>query len=157
MLRLQTLRPPPFRLLLWLALMPLLLLAILLSSGCATSPASTASGTGTSTALQTFDTLYSDAESAVTVAVTTATTALQSGLINQVQATQVLKVTDAIQAVLTAANAAAQVGNSGTANANLAQAVAQIAILSSCLTAKPLTVATFASCTAKLAAPAVQT
>lgn len=145
----------PFRALQLLLLLLLVLLLAPLFSGCAAT-ATTGTASATSSTLQTFDTLYSSAVAAETIAIQTATTALNAKLISPAQATQILSVTDAVKAVLDAANAAAQVGNSGLASANLGQALGSIAIVSSCLTAKPLTVVTFAACTAKLTLPAVQ-
>lgn len=139
-----------------LLLVLLVLLLAPLFSGCASTATSTSGSSATSSALQTFDSLYSSAVTAETLAIQAATTALNAKLISPAQATQVLNVTDAIKAVLDAANAAAQVGNSGLASANLAQALGSIGLVSSCLTAKPLTVASFAACTIKLTAPAVQ-
>jgi hypothetical protein len=136
------------------SLLPALLgLAVLsLSNGCAT----TSSTAAPPTALQSFDSLYAGAVTAESLAINTTTAAVTSKLISPAQGQQILSVTDAIQALLAAANAAAQLGNTATANANLAKALGSIAIISACLTAKPLTVATFGACTAKLTAPAVQ-
>jgi hypothetical protein len=120
-------------------------------NGCATP----AGGTPP-TALQTFETLYTSAVTADTLVLTTTDSALKSGLINAAQAKKVEGVADSIKAVLDAANAAAQLGNTATANANLASALGGITIASACLTAKPLTPTTFASCIAKLTPPTVQ-
>lgn len=136
-------------------LLPVVLgLSVLLGflSGCKTSTGSTTPPT----ALQTFASLYADAVTADTLAVSSTTTALQAGLISAPQAQAVLNATDAIKAVLDAANVAAQAGNAATANANLGQAMASVAVLSACLTAKPLTVTTFATCIQRLTVPAVQ-
>lgn len=140
-----------------LPLLLVLLVPLALFSGCATTATGTSTSTPTSTALQTFDSLYSSAVTAETLAIQATTVALNSKLISPAQATQILSVTDAIKVVLDAANSAAQVGNSGLASANLAQALGSIGLVSSCLTAKPLTVASFTACTMKLTAPAVQT
>lgn len=129
---------------------------VLLFSGCALFKPAAGATSAPPTALQTFDNLYSGALIAETLAVQSATTAVQAKLISAAQGQAVLNVTDSIKAVLDAANSAAQIGNSAAATANLAQAVGSIAIVSACLTAKPLTVATFATCTAKLAPPVVQ-
>ena len=122
--------------------------------GCPTLTTAT-TGTAPATVLQTFETLYANAVQADDLVIKTATVALQSGAITAQQAKRVLSVTDAVKAALDAANAAAQLGNSATANGNLAQALGPIAILSACLTAKPLTTAGFTACTAQLAAPVV--
>lgn len=127
-------------------------LAILGSNGCQT----TATGTAP-TALQTFEGLYSSAVSADTLVLTATDTALKAGAINAAQAKKIEAVADSIKAVLDAANGAAQLGNTATANANLASALGSIAIASACLTQKPLTPTTFATCTAKLNPPTVQT
>lgn len=143
----------PLRLLM---LLLVLLSVVLLFSGCTLfKPAASTTG-APPTALQTFDALYSDALTAETLAVSTATAAVNSRLISAVQGQMVLNVTDSVKRVLDAANAAAQAGNSAVATTNLALAVGTIATVSACLTAKPLTVATFAACTARLSAPAVQ-
>jgi hypothetical protein len=134
-----------------LLLLPLLLLPAALSvSGCTTT-----SGTTTATALQTFDALYSNAVTADDLVVKSATTALQTGLITAAQAQKVLNITDSVKAALDAANAAAQLGNTALASGNLASALGPIGILSSCLTIKPLTAATFDTCTTKLTSPVV--
>lgn len=141
-LSLRLLLPP----LLWVAV--LLLLSLLLE-GCQTAAAP--SGTAPATALQTFDALYQNAVAADDLVNTTGTTALAAGLISAAQAQQILNVTDTVKTALDAANAAAQAGNTGGAVGSLAAALGPIAILSSCLTTKPLTVATFAACAVKLA------
>lgn len=82
-------------------------------------------------------------------------TALQSGWISKLEAKRVLEVVDSAKAVLDAANAAAQLGNTAASSGNLAAALGPIAILSACLTTKPLTPATFDKCAATLA-PAVK-
>lgn len=128
----------------------LLAAALLLSlDACQTVPAS-----GTiPTTLQTFDALYSSAVSADDLVIKTATVALASGFISPAQAKKILAVTDQVKGVLDAANTAAQVGNSGLATGNLAAAMGPIALLSACLTVKPLTIASFSTCTVKLAPP----
>lgn len=127
--------------------------SLLLLEGCQTTAAS---GSTPATALQTFDALYQSAVSADDLVIRTATTALASGLISPIQAKKILSITDSVKAALDTANAAAQLGNTGTATGSLAAALGPIAILSSCLTVKPLTVATFDTCAAKLV-PAVST
>lgn len=129
----------------------LLVLLVLLCEGCATTAPP---GTAPPTALQTFDALYANAVSADDLVLKAGTTALQSGLINAGQAAKILSITDSVKAALDAANAAAQLGNAAIANGSLASALGPIAILSACLTIKPLTIASFDSCTAKLV-PAV--
>jgi hypothetical protein len=131
-------------------LIPLALLISLSLEGCQT----TAAGSTPATALQTFDALYASAVSADDLVIRTATTALASGLISASQAKQILATTDSVKAALDLANTAAQAGNTGTATGNLAAALGPIAILSACLTTKPLTVATFGACAVKLV-PAV--
>lgn len=134
------------------ALVLLGLIGCVFLAGC---PTAAAPGQAPPTALQTFDALYANAVTADDLVVTTATTALASGFINAAQAKRVLAVTDSVKSALDAANAAAQLGNAALANGNLAQALGPIAILSACLTVKPLTTATFDSCTAKLTTPQV--
>jgi hypothetical protein len=140
-----------------LLILPLLMLSLSLSvlsvNGCQTM-APTA-GASPPTALQTFDALYASAVSADDLVIRTATTALASGFINGTQATTILHVTDSVKAALDLANAAAQTGNAGVATGNLASALGPIAILSACLTQKPLTATTFGACAVKLT-PAVQ-
>ena len=119
----------------------------LLADACQVAPAP---GTAPPTALQTFDVLYTNAVTAVDIAVKTATSALQAGLINVAQAKKVRGVTTSVKTALDAAYAASQLGNVATANGDLASALGPIAILSACLTIKPLTVATFDSCTVAL-------
>jgi hypothetical protein len=140
--------------------MLILLLLLILSaailgalSGCQSTPT-----TGTPpTALQTFEGLYTGAVTADTLVLTATDTALKAGAINAAQARKVEGVADSIKIVLDAANSAAQLGNTATANANLASALGSVAVISACLTAKPLTPTTFAACTAKLSPPTVQT
>lgn len=139
-------------------LLPLLLLPLvfLILEGCpATNPSTP--GTPPPTALQTFQSIYTSAVTADDLAVKAASTALQSGLISVAQAKKVLQITDQVKAALDAANAAATLGNTALATGNLATALGPIAILSACLTTRPLTFATFDTCTAKLTPPAVQT
>jgi hypothetical protein len=136
-----------------IALCSVLGLSLLLES-CATTAPPAVPGAPASTALQTFDTLYSSAVSADDLVIRTSTTALQSGLITAAQATKILSVTDSVKSALDAANAAAQLGNTGLATGNLAAALGPIGVLSACLAAKPLTVATFDKCATTLA-PAV--
>lgn len=129
------------------ALLPLLVLSSSLwVEGCQTA----APGAAPASTLQTFETLYSSAVSADDLVIKTATTAFAAGLINTAQAKKVLMVTDQVKAALDAANTAAQVGNSGLATGNLAAAMGPIALLSACLTVKPLTVASFDTCSATL-------
>lgn len=135
-----------------LLLLPLLV-ALSLLEGCQTAGVQ---GSTPPTALQTFDALYANAVTAEDIIVKTATTALASGLISAQQGSRVLAITDAVKTTLDAAYAAAQVGNTGLATANLAGALGPIAILSACLTTKPLTASTFNSCAAKLTLPVVQ-
>ena len=133
-----------------------LLLPLLLATSALTLNACqslTAGKAAPPSALQTFDTLYANAVSADDLVIKTATAALATGSITAAQAQKILNVTDAVKAALDAANAAAQLGNTATANGNLASALGPIAILSACLTAKPLTTATFAACATKLAPP----
>jgi len=132
----------------------LLLVPLLALSACQTTTPTTAAGT-TPSALQTFDALYANAVSADDLAIKAATVALQSGFINATQASMILGITDSVKAALDTANAAAQSGDIGTASGNLAAALGPIAILSACLTTKPLTVQTFAACSVKLT-PVVQ-
>jgi hypothetical protein len=125
----------------------------LLCEGC---PTASSPGTAPPTALQTFDTLYANAVTADDVIIKTGTVALETGLINATQAKKVLAITDAVKTALDAAHGAAQLGNLGLANSNLAQALGPIATLSACLTMKPLTPSTFDSCVVRLTVPAVQ-
>lgn len=138
-----------------LRLLPLLavLSLSLLCNACQT-PAT--SGTAPPTALQTFDALYANAVSADDLVIQATTVALKSGLINATQAKRVLATTDSVKAALDAANAAAQLGNTALSSSNLASALGPVAVLSACLTAKPLTPATFDACTAKLSPALVQ-
>jgi hypothetical protein len=126
-----------------------LLVAVALS-GCQTTAG------GSSPALQTFDAVYAGAVQAETLIIQETSMALAGRVISPAQASNVLAVTDSVKAVLDAAKAAAMAGNSGLATANVASATAAIAALSICLTAKPLTVVSFAGCTAKLTPVAVQ-
>src|ERR1700691_4966476 len=90
---------PPRRVLLLLVL-PLVLFLPLSLSGCATTPTTgttTTTTTPPSTTLQTLDTIIQNALTADDVVVTTATAALQSGLINASQAAQILAVTDSVK------------------------------------------------------------
>lgn len=134
-------------------LLPLLVVLSLglLCESCTTAPAS---GAAPATALQTFESLYANAVTAEDLVLKTTTIALQSGLIVKTQGQRVLAVVDSVKAALDAANTAAQLGNTALSTSSLASALGPIAILSACLTAKPLTPATFDSCAAKLT-PAV--
>jgi len=131
----------------------LLLLPLLLCDACTTATTA-ASGTAPPTALQTFDALYANAVQAEDLVLVTSTSALNSKFISATQAKKILSVLDSVKAALDAANAAAQVGSIGSATGNLAAALGPIAILSSCLTSKPLTIAIFETCAVKLT-PAV--
>jgi hypothetical protein len=104
----------------------------------------------TSGALQTFDQIYGAAITADDIAVTTATAALNSGLISSKQAAAIQKITIDAMGLLNAAQAAFTAGNSLAANQNLAAASATLTALSLCLTQKPLTIATFAACAATI-------
>jgi hypothetical protein len=130
----------------------LVLTASLAFEGCQTT---TTPGATPPTALQTFDGLYANAVAADDLVIRTATTALAGGLISANQAQQIMDVTDSVKTALDLANTAAQAGSTGVATGNLASALGPIAILSACLTTKPLTVATFSACAVKLT-PAVQ-
>jgi len=99
--------------------------------------------------------VYTAAVTADDLAVQAATTALNSGLITSAQAAAVQKITTDAMGLLTAAQAAFTAGDQITANKNVAAATATLVSLSICLTTKPLTVATFASCAAAVPAPAV--
>lgn len=121
------------------------------AGGVTPTPASTATA-----ALQTFDAIYASAVSADDLVIKTASSALAAGLINVTQAKKILLIADTVKASLDAANAAAQLGNPALATGNLATALGPIAILSACLTTKPLTISSFDACAAKLT-PAVST
>lgn len=143
--------------------MLILLLLLILSaailgglSGCQSAPP-TANTSTPPTALQSFEAMYTSAVTADTLVLTATDTALKAGAINAAQAKKIEGVADSIKIVLDAANSAAQLGNTATANANLANALGSVAVVSACLTAKPLTPTTFAACTAKLSPPLVQT
>ena len=114
----------------------LLLLPLLLLSSCASTPSS----------LKTFDDVYNAAITADDFVVTTATAALTSGLITSSQATEIQKITVDASNLLTAAKTAFTAGNQALANQNVVQATATLVAMSLCLSEKPLTVATFASC-----------
>jgi hypothetical protein len=137
-----------------LLLLTSVFLSLLGLESCATNP--TAPGATPPTALQTFEGIYASAVTADDLVIKAATTALQANLINTMQARKVLMITDSVRAALDAANGAAQLGNTALATGNLANALGPIAILSACLTTKPLTISTFDACTAKLT-PAVRT
>jgi hypothetical protein len=132
-------------------LLTCLSLTLLSLESCTTTPA--APGAPPPTALQTFDAIYASAVSADDLVIKATSTALTGNLINAAQATKILNITDSVKAALDAANNAAQMGNTALATGNLASALGPIAILSACLTAKPLTVATFDACAAKLTPP----
>lgn len=120
----------------------LLILPLLILSACAT----------TSTAPKTFNEVYADALTADDLVVQAATTALNAGLINSAQATNIQKITIDARNLLTAAQIAFTAGNSALANQNVVSATATLVAMSLCLTQKPLTVATFASCAATVPA-----
>lgn len=146
-------KKPPY-LAVQLALVLSALLGVMLGcSGCTT----TTPTAGTPAALQTFNGLYASAVQSDALVLIAADTALKSGAINAAQAKAIEKVADQVKLVLDAANSAAQLGNSSTATSNLGAAVSAIAQASSCLTLKPLTPTTFATCIVKLTPPQVQT
>lgn len=117
-----------------------LLLPLALLSSCASTPS----------ALQTFDDVYAAAVTADDFVVTTATTALNAGLITSSQATAIQKITVDASNLLTAAKTAFTAGNQALANQNVVAAVATLTAMSLCLTQKPLTIATFAVCAANV-------
>jgi hypothetical protein len=118
----------------------LLLPLLLLSSGCAT------------TSLQTFDNIYTAALTTDDLVVQAATTALNAGLISSAQAVSIQKITTDASNLLMAANTAFTAGNSVAANQDVTAATATLVAMSLCLTAKPLTVAIFATCAAAVPA-----
>lgn len=115
------------------------LIATLAIAGCAST-----------SALQTFEDVYQAAVTADDLAVQSATTALNAGLISSAQAASIQTITTDAMNLLTAANTAFQAGDSLTANKNVAAASATLIALSLCLTQKPLTVASFAACAANV-------
>ena len=119
-------------------LLPLLLLSSL--TGCAT------------TSLQTFDKIYAAALTTDDLVVQAATAALNAGLISSAQAVSIQKITTDASNLLMAANTAFTAGNSVAANQDVTAATATLVAMSLCLTAKPLTVATFAACAAAVPA-----
>lgn len=124
------------------------LLALLGFSGCATTPAS---GSNTApTSLQTFDTVYSTSLQALTLILNETNIALTDKAITASQAQTIVGYTDSIKTVLDAASTAESAANTSLATANVAQATAQIASISICLTQKPLTAASFSTCTRTL-------
>jgi hypothetical protein len=116
----------------------LIVLAFFIIGGCAT------------TSVKTFDQIYTDAVTANDVIVQATTTALTAGLISSAQASAVQKITTDAMNVLTAAQTAFTAGNSIAANSDVVAATATLAAMSLCLTEKPLTVATFATCVARV-------
>jgi hypothetical protein len=124
---------------------PLLLLALLL--GCAT--------TSSTTALQTFTDVYNAAVTADDLAVQAGTAALSAGLITSAQAQSVQNITITAMGLLNAAQTAFTAGNQVGANQNVAAATATLVSLSLCLTQKPLTTSTFATCAAHIPAAVV--
>jgi hypothetical protein len=122
---------------------------ILAAAGCAS--------TSSTTALQTFNDVYNAAVAADDLAVQAGTAALNSGLITSAQAQSVQNITTTAMALLNAAQTAFTAGNQVAANQNVATATASLVSLSLCLTQKPLTTATFATCAAHIPAPVVTT
>lgn len=137
-------------------LLALLALVVVLTLGVLASCSSTPTTGTSSSGLQTFDLVYSSAVQTETLILNETNTALTAKAISPAQAQKVLSVTDSIKTLLDASNAAAQAGNSGLATADVSQATAAIAVISICLTQKPLTPATFTTCTATLSPPQVQ-
>lgn len=133
-----------------------LALCLALTAGLLSSCTAPGGTTPTASTPQTFQQLYSTAVTADDLIVQAGTAALQAGAITAAQAKLVLSATDSIKAVLDAAYALSQAGNTSGASTNLASALGTIAILSTCLTQKPLTAATYATCTAHLTIPKVQ-
>lgn len=129
----------------------LLILGLSLEGCPATNP--TTSGATPPTALQTFQSIYANAVSADDLVIKATSTALTGGLISVAQAKKILVITDNVKTALDAANAAANLGNTALATGNLASALGPIAILSACLTTRPLTISTFDACATKLAPP----
>jgi len=70
--------------------------------------------------------------------VVTATAALQSGAISSTEATKILAITDGVNALLTAANAAYVAGNTALANTDLASASSQATQTQACLKTPPV-------------------
>lgn len=136
---------------------PLYLLPALLVLVCASSltACQTPAGGTAPTALQTFDAIYTGALQGETLALQATTAALTSKLITAPQAQKVEAALDATKAILDAAHGAALAGSTGVATANLSQAVGSIALVSACLTAKPLTPTTFDACLSKMTFPMV--
>ena len=112
---------------------------LLLLSACAST-----------SALATFNEVYAAAVTADDVAVQSATTALNSGLITSAQAQSIQNITQTAMSLLTAAEAAYTAGDQLTANKNVSAASATLVALSLCLTQKPLTTTTFATCAAHI-------
>ena len=118
----------------------LLLASLLALSACAT------------TSVKTFDQIYADALTADDAVVVAATAALNAGLITSAQAAAVQKVTIDAKNLLTAAQIAFTAGNQIAANSDVVAAAATLAAMGLCLTQKPLTFTTFASCAASVPA-----
>jgi hypothetical protein len=110
-------------------------------------------GCATTSAPQTFQQIYTAAVAGDDLIVQSATVALNDKLITAAQAKTILTVTDDIKTALDAAEAAYNVSNTAGANALIGKAVAAIAILSTCVTERPLTPATFDSCIQPLVLP----
>lgn len=103
----------------------------------------------------TFDQLYQAGVSADDLILKAGNAALNTHLISAAQAHRVLTVTDAVKAVLDAAEVSYKAGNSASATTNLGKATSILAVLSSCLTQTPLTVGSFDACTSALITPTV--
>jgi len=108
------------------------------------------SACASSSALSSFNDVYSAAVTADDVAVQSATTALNSGLITSAQALSIQNVTQNAMSLLMAAKTAFAAGDQVSANKNVSAASATLIALSLCLTQKPLNVSTFSTCAAHI-------
>jgi hypothetical protein len=104
----------------------ILLPALLMLVSCATS------------ASNAFLTSLHDTALVNDAVVVTATAALQSGAISSTEATKILAITDGVNALLTAANAAYVAGNTALASTDLASATSKATQTQACLKSPPV-------------------
>lgn len=115
----------PNKVLAWIFLPLLSLLAIGNFSGCASTPS----------AAQSFeDSVYAAAKINVTV-ISTLDGLVKTHAVSSTQASAILAITDKVQATLNLANSAYTAGNSGSATSMLSTAAAALASVQACLTA----------------------
>jgi hypothetical protein len=91
-----------------------------------------------STASASFLTALHDTAVVNDAVIVAATAAVESGAISSTEATKILAITDGVNALLTAANAAYVAGNTALASTDLASATSQATQTQACLKSPPV-------------------